>query len=92
MDSQDNKPAWYQKDVQSINADAQSLLESYSGLAPAEVLPHVLSLVNCIFSILYSYTNLYTSEMKPLKSTTTPVSGKCVFSPSTYLACLSTIG
>lgn len=41
-----NKPmAVYQKDVESINADAQSLLERYSGLSPAEVIPHVLSLV-----------------------------------------------
>ena len=45
MDLRDNKPDWYQKDVQSINVDAQKLLETYSGLAPAEVLPHVLSLV-----------------------------------------------
>lgn len=41
----DEKPDWYQTDVQSINPEAQQLLESYSGLAPDEVLPHVLSLV-----------------------------------------------
>lgn len=45
MPAEPKRPEWYQKDVQSINADAQRLLEKYSGFAPEEVLPHVLSLV-----------------------------------------------
>ncbi|KAE8372335.1 hypothetical protein BDV26DRAFT_274377 [Aspergillus bertholletiae] len=45
-------PAIYQK-TQSINADAQSLLERYSGLAPAEVSPHVLSLRDEAFKVYH---------------------------------------
>lgn len=37
---------WFQKEVKTINPDAQRLLENYSGFAPDEVLPHVLSLVS----------------------------------------------
>lgn len=51
MSSEAKRPEWYQKDVQSINADAQRLLENYSGLAPADVLPHVLSLVRLLTAI-----------------------------------------
>ena len=40
-----DETGWFQREVKSINPDAQRLLENYSGLAPAEVLPHVLSLV-----------------------------------------------
>ncbi|KAL2828458.1 hypothetical protein BDW59DRAFT_49677 [Aspergillus cavernicola] len=50
----DKKPEWYQQDVKSINPDAQKLLESYSGLQPEQVLPHVLSLREEAFQI-YQY-------------------------------------
>ncbi|KAE8338051.1 hypothetical protein BDV24DRAFT_153922 [Aspergillus arachidicola] len=54
MESPNNKPmAFYQKDVESINADAQSLLERYSGLPPAEVIPHVLSLRDEAFKVYH---------------------------------------
>ncbi|KAJ5150324.1 hypothetical protein N7448_001902 [Penicillium atrosanguineum] len=46
-----DKPAWYQTEVQSINAEAQRLLESYSSFRPDEVLPHVLKLRDEAFSI-----------------------------------------
>ncbi|RAL13191.1 class I SAM-dependent methyltransferase [Aspergillus homomorphus CBS 101889] len=45
------KPAWYQTSVTAIDPVAQSLLEDYSGLAPEEVLPHVLALRDEAFSI-----------------------------------------
>jgi hypothetical protein len=45
----EKKLGWYQSDVPRINSKAQQLLESYSGLAPDEVLPHVLSLVSLKF-------------------------------------------
>ncbi|CAG8154189.1 unnamed protein product [Penicillium olsonii] len=41
----EKKPEWYQQEVQSINPEAQKLLESYSGFHPDEVLPHVLKLL-----------------------------------------------
>lgn len=40
------KPAWYQTSVTAIDPAAQSMLESYSGLAPEEVISHVLALVS----------------------------------------------
>lgn len=43
--SSDKLPSWYQKNVTSINPEAQHLLESYSGFKPEEVVPHVLALV-----------------------------------------------
>ncbi|KAJ5090811.1 hypothetical protein N7532_009495, partial [Penicillium argentinense] len=43
---QQEKPQWYQKEMESINPQAQRLLENYSGITPAEVLPHVLKLVS----------------------------------------------
>jgi hypothetical protein len=46
MSSEAKRAEWYQKDVQSIKADAQRLPESYSGLAPEEILRRVLSLVH----------------------------------------------
>ncbi|PYH41198.1 uncharacterized protein BP01DRAFT_328182 [Aspergillus saccharolyticus JOP 1030-1] len=45
------KPAWYQPSVTTIDPAAQSLLEEYSGLAPEEVLPHVLALRDEAFDI-----------------------------------------
>lgn len=51
------KPDWYQTDVQSINPEAQQLLESYSGLAPDDVLPHVLSLVGLTLYSSRTFTN-----------------------------------
>jgi hypothetical protein len=41
----EKKPEWWQHDVQSINPEAQRLLENYSGFQPSEVLPHILKLV-----------------------------------------------
>lgn len=43
--SQSQLPSWYQKNVTSINPEAQHLLESYSGFKPEEVVPHVVALV-----------------------------------------------
>ncbi|KAA8651056.1 hypothetical protein EYZ11_008393 [Aspergillus tanneri] len=40
----DSRPGWYQEGVQSINPEAQLLLQTYSGLSADEVLPHVLAL------------------------------------------------
>ncbi|PLB48427.1 hypothetical protein P170DRAFT_427511 [Aspergillus steynii IBT 23096] len=51
MGSQENPSGWYEQDVQSINPDAQTLLERYSGLKPEEVLPHVLSLRDEAFQV-----------------------------------------
>lgn len=45
-------PGWYQTDVKSIDPEAQSLLEEYSGLQPDEVLPHVLALVSFLCFLL----------------------------------------
>ncbi|KAE8153048.1 hypothetical protein BDV25DRAFT_169590 [Aspergillus avenaceus] len=45
------KPSWYEKEVKSIKPDAQRLLESYSGLEPDQVLPHVLTLRDKAFAI-----------------------------------------
>lgn len=45
----EKKPELYQHEVQSINPEAQRLLESYSGFQPDEVLPHVLKLVHADF-------------------------------------------
>jgi hypothetical protein len=42
----DEKPEWYQKDVTSINPDAQQLPEDYSGFKSEDVLPNVLALVS----------------------------------------------
>jgi hypothetical protein len=53
MPAEAKRPEWYQKDVQSINAEAQRLLENYSGLAPEDVLPHVLSLVRLLTTISF---------------------------------------
>ncbi|KAI9038860.1 uncharacterized protein KD926_010193 [Aspergillus affinis] len=54
MTPHENAPDWYDEDVRSINADAQNLLERYSGLKPEEVLPHVLSLRDEAFYV-YRY-------------------------------------
>ncbi|RAL12614.1 uncharacterized protein BO97DRAFT_389629 [Aspergillus homomorphus CBS 101889] len=48
------KPSWFQEHVESINSDAQRVLESYSGLKPDEVIPHVLSVRNEAFEV-YQY-------------------------------------
>ncbi|RDH29535.1 hypothetical protein BDQ94DRAFT_84240 [Aspergillus welwitschiae] len=45
------KPAWYQTSVTAIDPAAQSMLESYSGLAPEEVISHVLALRDEAFQI-----------------------------------------
>ncbi|KAL5342308.1 hypothetical protein BJX70DRAFT_394902 [Aspergillus crustosus] len=50
----DEKPEWCQRDVKSINLDAQEPLENYSGLKAEDVLPHVLSLRDEAFKI-YPY-------------------------------------
>ena len=42
------KQAWYEEDVTSIPASAREILESYSGIKPEDVLPHVLALVRKI--------------------------------------------
>ncbi|KAL4934703.1 class I SAM-dependent methyltransferase [Aspergillus undulatus] len=47
----DEKPSWYEKDVKSINPDAQKLLEDYSGLQAEDVLPHVLTLRDDAFKV-----------------------------------------
>lgn len=39
-------PDWYQSKVTTVDPDARSLLEEYSGLQPDEVLSHVLALVS----------------------------------------------
>ncbi|KAJ5789228.1 uncharacterized protein N7518_006239 [Penicillium psychrosexuale] len=49
----EKKPEWYQQEVQSINPEAQRLLESYSGFHPDEVLPHVLKLRDEAYSIFH---------------------------------------
>ncbi|KAJ5675453.1 hypothetical protein N7462_008350 [Penicillium macrosclerotiorum] len=53
MASDNRKPQWYREQVQSINPDAQRLLENYSHLAPDEVLPHVLSLRDEAFAVFH---------------------------------------
>ncbi|KAE8158965.1 hypothetical protein BDV40DRAFT_307441 [Aspergillus tamarii] len=54
MESTNSTPmAIYQKDVESINTDAQSLLVRYSGLSPSEVIPHVLSLRDEAFKVYH---------------------------------------
>ncbi|KAE8141814.1 hypothetical protein BDV38DRAFT_295638 [Aspergillus pseudotamarii] len=54
MESPNSTPVpTYQKNVESINAAAQSLLERYSGLSSAEVIPHVLSLRDKAFKVYH---------------------------------------
>ncbi|PYH78621.1 hypothetical protein BO82DRAFT_377074 [Aspergillus uvarum CBS 121591] len=48
------KPSWFQEHVESINPDARRVLESYSGLSPDEVIPHVLAVRNEAFEV-YQY-------------------------------------
>ncbi|PYH44042.1 class I SAM-dependent methyltransferase [Aspergillus saccharolyticus JOP 1030-1] len=48
------KPSWFQEHVESINPDAQRVLESYSGMKPEEVIPHVVSVRNEAFEV-YQY-------------------------------------
>jgi len=45
------RPGWYQSDVQSIPEEARALLETYSGLKPEEVLPHVLAIRDAGFDL-----------------------------------------
>lgn len=80
MGAQEDSSVWYEKDVKSINADAQNLLERYSGLKPEEVLPHVLSLVCRLFiPISPQKPNLSTSATRPSRSSLTRVSDRCGF-------------
>ncbi|KAJ5591913.1 uncharacterized protein N7459_002282 [Penicillium hispanicum] len=46
-----DKPVWYQNEIESINPEAQRLLERYSGFKPDEVLPHVVKLRDEAFAI-----------------------------------------
>jgi hypothetical protein len=75
MSPEAKRPEWYQRDVQGINADAQRLLENYSGLAPEEVLPHILSLV-CLLGLRYHYSciDFFLSATKHLMSIIMPAS------------------
>lgn len=59
----EKKPEWYQQEVQSINPEAQRLLESYSGFHPDEILPHVLKLVrgNLLFPCFFFFLSLSNS-------------------------------
>lgn len=52
----EKKFAWYQNDVPRINSKDQQLLETYSGLAPDEVYPHVLSLVSLKFRFRWAHS------------------------------------
>lgn len=44
-------PGWYQSNVTTIDPEARSLLEEYSGIQPDEVLSHVLALRDEAFKI-----------------------------------------
>ncbi|KAL1968260.1 hypothetical protein VTN77DRAFT_2095 [Rasamsonia byssochlamydoides] len=54
-DRKSEKPQWFQQNVTSINPEAQSLMESYSGFKSEEVLPHVLALRDEAFKV-YHYS------------------------------------
>lgn len=80
MARQESLPGWYDKDVQSINPDAQGLLERYSGLRSEDVLPHVLSLVCIVIhNTRVKYANDSLSVMKPFRSFRIHVLGICDF-------------
>ncbi|KAL2045828.1 hypothetical protein ABVK25_012033 [Lepraria finkii] len=52
--SPSSKPPWYNANITSIAASGRSLLESYSDIPAADVLPHVLALRDKAFAI-WSY-------------------------------------
>lgn len=80
-------PGWYQSNVTTIEPDARSLLEEYSGLQSDEVLSHVLALVSSPPAGveepgILQQTNALgkpISEMKLSKFSLTHASGKCGF-------------
>ena len=41
-----NRPAWFTEQITSIPEAGRRLLEEYSGVAPEEVLPHVIRVVS----------------------------------------------
>lgn len=44
---------WYKTDIDTISEPARQLLETYSGIAPDQVIPHILAVV-CRSPFLHS--------------------------------------
>ena len=50
--TKDTSVEWYQAELEDVNSHARGVLETYSGVSPAQVVPHVLKIVSHSFSIL----------------------------------------
>ena len=55
------RPAWFTENIESIPEAGRQLLERYSGIAPERVLPHVISIVRNIQSIIAIVSFLLTT-------------------------------
>lgn len=44
--TKDTSVEWFQAELEDVNPHARGVLETYSGISPAQVVPHVLKIVS----------------------------------------------
>ncbi len=56
-DAEHKSSQWLQQEVRDVDASAREVLQSYSGIRPSEVVPHVVAIVRCVAENVNNWVN-----------------------------------